>query len=306
MADHTTWPPLPYAEWAPTSKTLHQYTQMLGKLKLALQPPLPQWLHTGLQLDSRGFVTGPLLTGGRAVDAGIDVVDGVLWLRAGSDPAVMVPLTGDRSVADVWGDFRAGLARLQVVADIWEKPQEMADATLFSANTHDRAFDTGQAARFHRALCSIGEVFDEFRSGFFGRTGVQFWWGAFDLAVLLFSGRHVHPPDDRGYIMRYDLDAEHLNAGLWPGDDSSPHAAFYAYLHPRPDGCATVPIEPAKAGWVEAMGEWLLPYDEVRKSDDPGVVLLGFLNSVYRVAVSIGGWDAKDHTYQPPPRPDRR
>ena len=135
---------------------------------------------------------------------------------------------------------------------------------------------------------------------------MQFWWGAFDLAVLLFNGRPAAATKDRGYIMDYDLDAEHLNAGLWPGDESSPQPLFYAYLHPRPDGCETAPIEPDKAGWVEAMGEWMLPYDVVRSSADPRGLVLAFLNSVYRVAVTLGGWDETAHRYTTPPPAGRR
>ena len=144
-----------------------------------------------------------------------------------------------------------------------------------------------------------------FRSSFFGRTGVQFWWGGFDFAVLLFTGRQLAAPDDRGYIMRYDLDAEQLNAGFWPGDDTVPEARFWAYIVPRPDGCEGAPIQPAPAAWIEEISEWLLPYEHVRVSDDPQRAILDFLNSVYQVAVTNGGWDAEAQRYlrpQPAPR----
>jgi hypothetical protein len=305
MTDRDAWPALSYDQWAPTKKTIHLYAQMLGKLKLALNPPQPEWLHAGLALDARGLATGPLLRGGRVVDAAIDLFDGVLRLRASDGRGIEIPLVGGRTVADVWGDFQDALARLGVHADIWEKPQELPGATPFSADTGARTVDREQARRFHRLLGTVDGAFEEFRSQFFGRTGVQVWWGAFDLAVLLFSGKRVTPPEDRGYIMRYDLDAEHLNAGFWPGDDDSPHAIFYAYIHPRPDGCETASIEPEKAGWVEAMGQWILPYDEVRASDDPRRALLGFLRSAYRVAVTIGGWDEGAYRYALP-APSRR
>ena len=154
-------------------------------------------------------------------------------------------------------------------------------------------------------LSSVYGVQEEFRSRFFGRSGVQFWWGTFDQAVLLFTGRKLAAPDDKGYIMRYDLDAEHMNAGFWPGDDNAPAAGFYAYLVPRPDGCETAPIEPEHAGWVEAMGEWMMAYDAVRQCDDPRRAILDFLTSVYRVAVTKGGWDEEQLSYTPPPDPAR-
>ena len=297
------WPALRYEEWAPTKKALHLYAQMLGKLKLALNPAQPEWLHAGLMLDARGLATGPLPCGGRVLDGAIDLLDGVLRLRASDARAIEIPLVGGRSVAEVWGEFQAALDRLGVEVALWDKPQEVADATPFAADTRERTVDRGRAQRLHRLLGTMYGVLDEFRSPFFGRTGVQFWWGAFDLAVLLFSGRQVTPPAGLGYIMRHDLDAEHLNAGLWLGDDSAPQAIVYAYIHPRPDGCETVRIEPEEAGWVEAMGEWILPYDEVCASADPRAVVSGFLRSAYRAAVDIGGWDEQAQRY---PRPAPR
>jgi Family of unknown function (DUF5996) len=301
MSDRDPWPAISHDEWAPTQTTLHLYTQMLGKLRLALHPPLPEWLHAGLQLDARGFATGPLPCGERVVTGAIDVIDGALRLHTSDGQAAEIALTGGRSVAQVWADFLAALSKLGVSVNLWDKPQEIPGATLFSANTQDRGFEPEAARRYHELLCRANAIFEEFRSPFFGRSGVQFWWGSFDLAVLLFNGRPVTAPHDRGYIMEYDLDAEHLNAGLWPGDKSSPQPLFYAYLHPRPDGCETASIEPDKAGWVEAMGEWLLPYDEVRSSADPRGLVLAFLNSVYRIAVTLGGWDANAHRYTTPP-----
>jgi hypothetical protein len=298
MSDPGGWPELP-ADWTPTRTTLHLCSQMLGKLKLALDPPLPEWLHTDLRLTPYGWSTGPMPHAGRIVQGDLDVVDGVLRLRAGGRPAAVVPI-GGRSVADVWQGFRAALTELQVTADLWDKPQETVDVTPFSANTADGAIDPEQAQRFHRLLSLIHPVFDQFRSPFFGRTGVQLWWGGFDYTVLLFNGRHAEPPEGSGHILRHDLDAEHLNAGFWPGDGTAP-ANFYAYLHPRPPGCEAAPVAPDAAGWVEGMGEWVLPYEELRRQDQPGVVLLDFLSSVYRVAVTTAGWDEAAHTYERPP-----
>ncbi|HUK77375.1 MAG TPA: DUF5996 family protein [Thermoleophilia bacterium] len=305
MTPDDAWPALSYEEWAPTLKTLHLHAQMLGKLKLALHPPLPEWLHAGLTLDARGVSTGPLAGDGRVVDAGIDLFDGVLWVRA-ADRTAVIALTGGRPVAEVWRAFGQALRDLGVAADLWDKPQEMPDETTpLPANEHDRTVDLAHARRLYRVLATVHGLFDQFRAPFFGRTGVQLWWGAFDLAVLLFSGAQVTAPDDRGYIMRYDLDAQHLNAGFWPGNDAAPQAVFYAYIHPRPDGCATAAIEPPGAGWVEALGQWVLSYDDARRSGDPAAAVLGFLRSAYRVALTIGGWDEAAQRYEAPPPPPR-
>jgi hypothetical protein len=124
--------------------------------------------------------------------------------------------------------------------------------------------------------------------------------------VLLFSGRKVSAPDDRGYIMRYDLDAEHMNADFWPGDDLVPQPSFYAYVVPQPAGCESAAVEPPYAGWAEAMGQWLMPYEEVRTCADPRQAIMDFLSAVYRVATSLGGWNAESFTYVRPPKAPRR
>ncbi|NTU42722.1 MAG: hypothetical protein HGA78_06645 [Nitrospirales bacterium] len=294
------WPAFPYEEWAPTKKTLQMCVQMVGKTKLALASPQPEWLHASLQLDACGFTTGPMPVGVRVLTVRIDVFSNVICLALSDGRERRVALGPDRCVADIWAEYSRSLAELNVEADIWTKPQELADVTPFDENTHDCLIVPEQAQRFHRLLCSLHGVFEEFRSQFFGRSGVQFWWGAFDYAVLLFTGKHEVPPDNKGYIMRYDLDAEHMNAGFWPGDDAAPQAKFYAYLVPRPDGCETAAIEPEHAGWVEAMGEWLMSYDSVRENADPGKAILNFLNSVYRVAVTQGRWDAEAFRYTKP------
>lgn len=298
--EHAAWPALPYDEWAPTKKTLQMCAQMLGKARLEMSPPQPEWLHACLYVDTRGFTTGPMPYGDRIVSMGIDVFQGMLWIESsdGNDTAVL--LGEDRCVADIWADFREGLDDLDIDVDIWQKPQEIADTTPFSENRHDCTFVLEHAQRYHHVLCTLYGVFEEFRSKFFGRSSVQLWWGAFDFAVLLFNGRHAAAPDDKGYIMRYDLDAEHFNAGFWVGDDSAPQPGFYAYLVPRPPDCETAPIEPAHAGWVEGMGEWMMSYETVRTCDDPRKAILDFLGSVYRVAVTQGGWDVKAHEYRPP------
>jgi len=301
MTEHADWPALPYEEWAPTKKTLQMCAQMLGKTELALAPPQPEWLHARLLLDARGFTTAPMPVGSRIVTCGIDVFDSTIWIAASDGRSAKVAIGPDRCVADIWADYTAALSSLGVDADIWEKPQELTDVTPFHENRHDCVLVAADAQRFHRVLCSISGVLEEFRSGFFGRSGVQFWWGAFDLAVLLFSGEHAAAPDDRGYIMRYDLDAAHMNAGFWPGDDATPAPGFYGYLVPQPPGCATAPVGPSHAGWVDSMGEWMMSYDAVRTSDDPRATLLEFLTSVYGIAVSHAGWDPERFSYVKPP-----
>jgi hypothetical protein len=306
MTQAGAWPSLPYDGWAATKKTLHLVAQMVGKVRLALAPPLPEWMNTCLYLDSRGFTTGAIPYRDAVVTIAIDLFDCAIRIEVSDGRRATIALGPDRSVATIWADFRASLDTLHIDVDVLEKPQELSDMTAFSSNTHDHSFNAEQAQRFHRVVCAIDGAFEEFRSSFFGRTGIQFWWGSFDFCVLLFSGKRVPAPDDRGYILRYDLDAEQMNAGFWPGDDSEPEPRLYAYLVPRPDGCEIAPIEPQHAAWAEAMGEWVLSYERVRSSENPHAAIVDFLQSVYKVAVANGGWDADAYRYAVPvPRTKR-
>jgi hypothetical protein len=300
MAEHPEWPALPYREWAPTKNTLQMCTQMLGKARLALAPPLPEWLHSCLYLGARGFTTGSMPHSSLIVTMGIDVFDSVLWIRQSDGREANISLGPGRSVADIWRDFRSALQKQGIELDLWDKPQETTDRTPFADNKHHSTLDPRQAQTFHRILASSNALFEKFRSPFFGRSGVQFWWGSFDFSVLLFTGKHEPAPEERGYIMRYDLDAQHMNAGFWPGNDESPAAAFYAYLVPQPANCVSARVEPPQCLWVESLGEWVLPYDSLRTMDDPGKAVLDFLSSVHRFAISDAGWDAEAHRYEAP------
>jgi hypothetical protein len=302
--NHNVWPALSYEAWRDTKKTLHMCSQMIGKARLALSPPQPEWLHACLYLDPRGFTTAAMPHDTGTVSMGIDVYDSVMWIRASDGCERIVRLDVRSCVADIWSEFRKALTGLGLEIDIWEKPQEVPDVTPFSEDRHDCTIVSADARRFLTILSSIDSVFEEFRSRFFGRSGVQFWWGGFDFSVLLFTGRHLLAPDDRGYIMRYDLDAEHLNAGFWPGDDLKPDPGFYGYLVPRPDGCENAPVGSEHAGWVEAMGEWIMPYETVRGCENPRREILAFLEGVYRVATTLGGWDEPAFAYgKPGPAP---
>ena len=300
------WPALPYEEWAQTKKSLHMYAQILGKTRLALSPPQPEWLGSCLYLGARGLTTGPMPWGTTSLELALDVYDDQLRVCTSGGRRDSVSLFPPRCVADVFREVKRLLAEIGVDADIWRKPQEIADAVPLDEDERDCAYVPEQARNWHRANTAVATVFEEWRSQFFGRTGLQFWWGAFDLAVLRFNGKHAAAPADRGYIMRYDLDAEFMNAGCWPGDDSFPVPIIYAYIHPKPPGCERETILPIKAGWVEEMGEWTLRYEDARTSGDPHATILEFLDSVYQVAGIRSGWNLKDFEYERPAPSPRR
>ncbi len=297
------WPSLPYPEWAETKKTVQLYSQMLGKTRLALSPTLPEWLGSSLEVTARGLTTGAMAWGTASVEVSLDFIEHKMRVETSSGRSATLSLLPAMSVAHVYGTLCDIYAEFGIDVDIWDKPQELDDTTPFSADMVHATYDADAIRRWWTAISAIRNVFDEWRSPFFGRSSVQFWWGAFDIAVLLFNGEHAVAPNDRGYIVRYDLDAEFMNAGFWPGDDSAPNPVFYAYIHPRPEGCELVPINAQGAAWVEQMDEWMVPYEAVLATGDPRQALLSFLDCVYAIAGSHAGWDLKRYTYTPPTPP---
>lgn len=299
------WPALPYAEWAETKKTVQLYSQMLGKTRLALSPPQPEWLGSALEVTARGLTTGAMPWGTTSVEVSLDFVSHDLCVDTSDGSTARVPLVPAKSVATVWRVLGDIYTEFGIDVDLWDKPQELEDTTPLSTDTTHAAYDPQAVERWWHVVSAVRGAFEEWRSPFFGRTTISFWWGAFDLAVMRFNGKHAAAPDDRGYIMRYDLDAEFMNAGFWPGDDASPAPVIYAYIHPKPEGCELAPINSDSAAWIEQMGEWVLPYERVVTSDNPKAEILNFLDSVYEIAGSHGGWDLLDFAYTPPAPPKR-
>ena len=295
------WPELAYEAWAPTKKTLHLCAQMLGKLRVALSPDQPNWMHTSLALGARGFGTGLMPWRGGALEASLDVFASELRLACSDGRVQTVALLPPRTVADVYADLTKALRALDVGVKITTTPQEVPDLTPLHTDRRPAAYDPAAVQRWFTAAISVAGVFDEWRGHFFGRTGIQLWWGAFDLALLLFSGKHVTAPTDRGYLMQYDLDAELMNVGFYPGDDASPTATFYGYVAPEPEGCGGRRMPPG-AVWSTQMHEWFLPYDAVRTAADPAAALTAFCDALYDVCAKAAGWDRASHSYAHPPR----
>jgi hypothetical protein len=295
------WPSLERdAPWVGTHDYLHLVAQMLGKLRLSLAPMLPEWYHAPLSLFPRGLTTRMLPSGSRSVEATLDVFDGVVRLQTDDGSGHIVALTPPRPIAHVWSEYTAALAALGVEAALWDKPQERLDSTPFSADDRPRTYDAAAAGRWFALLAELHNIFDAWRSPFFGRTGVQFWWGGFDLNVALFTGREVEPPAGSNYIMRYDLDAEHLTGGFWPGDDEH-EARFFGYVVPEPPGCDAYPLTIPSAAWAPALGEWTLSYESIRRERDRAQIVRAFLDTIYRAAGDLGGWNLDEFTYIKPP-----
>jgi hypothetical protein len=296
------WPDLDLRTWGAAKKTLHLSSQMLGKLRLALEPDQPEWMFTRLFLNARGFTTGPMPLGAGSLEASLDVFDSHMRLARSDGRVQTVALLPPRTIAAVFADFRAALDALGVRVTISPVPQEVADVTPFDRDNRDPAYDPAQVQRWFGVVTAIAGIFDAWRSHFFGRTGIQLWWGGFDLALLLFSGKKVPPPADRGYMMRFDLDAEMMNVGFYTGDDATPAPYFFGYIYPQPPACETVRMAPEAATWSTQLGLWMLPYDAGRAAADPAAMLNAFCDSIYDVCGSAAGWDRAAHVYDHPKR----
>jgi hypothetical protein len=285
----TSWLPLPYGEWRETRDTLHMYTQVIGKLRLALSPFEPQWANVPLYVTSRGLSTSPMPVGLETLEGEFDFFDNVLVLRL-SDGRIERRVLGG-SVAAFYGDVMRALARLGVEVELSLVPSEVPDPIPFPEDRTHHHYDAAQALRFWRVLARIDSVFREHRAGFFGKTPpVSFFWGSFDLAVVRFSGRRVNPPRSARTIERFTSTAEQICGGWWPGDARYPHPAFYAYAAPKPVGLEQAAIQPTGAAWNTTIGEFVLPYAAAQASADPRAAILEFLRSTYDAGSRLLGW----------------
>ncbi len=294
------WPNVAVSAWAPTKRSLHLYAQMLGKIKLALSPVQPNWMFTALQLTPRGLTTGTIPARGSSLEVQIDVFDSDIILARSTGSHVVIPLLPVRTVAEIYGDLTAALEKVGVNCFISTVPQEIPDTTPLHEDRRPSEYDPDAVIRWFAAATAAASVFEHWRSCFFGRSAVALWWGALDVALLLFSGRRMSPPTDRGYIMKYDLDAQLMNVGLYLGDQSTP-AFFYGYIYPEPDGAESLPLAPSDASWSTTLREWVLSYDTVRGSANPSRTLRAFIDSIYALCFTAAGWQRDAYTYDAPP-----
>lgn len=284
------WPALPYADWRDTRDTLHMYTQVVGKIRLALSPFEPEWANVPLYLTARGLTTSPVPEGLRTFDVEFDLIGHELVLRTSDGGVERLPLR-PQAVADFYGDVMNALSRLGVDVRISPGPSEVPDPIPFAEDrTHD-SYDPAFANRFFHLLSQVDVVFKEHRARFLGKTPPShFFWGSFDLVVTRFSGEPATPPPGAGPIERYGGDAVQICGGFWPGNEHFPSAAFFAYGYPKPEGIEQASIRPVEAGWNDDIGEFILPYDAVRAAPEPKRAIIDFLESTYDASATRMGW----------------
>lgn len=289
------WPELRYRDWSGTCATLHLWTQVVGKVRLAKTPWLNHSWHVPLYVNARGLTTSAIPDGNRTFEIQFDFLAHVLDVQASDGGHARLPLR-PQSVAHFKTAMIDALGRLGISVAIRDYPCEIAGAVPFSRDGSVRPYDTEYVQRFWRVLVQGDRVFKQFRSGFIGKCSpVHFFWGSADLAVTRFSGRRapLYPGQAPGVapnVMQEAYSHELSSAGFWPGGDDI-DASFYSYAYPEPARFRAARIQPDAAHYSEALGEYLLAYDVVRSASDPDAVLLAFLQSTYEAAADAGDWD---------------
>ena len=289
------WPALPLSEWKDTYETLHRWTQIVGKIRLTLTPPVNHWWNTTLYITPRGLTTSAMYYKGRYLQIDFDFIDHLLLIQTTDYSTKSIALR-PRSVADFYQETMAALESLEMPVTIWTTPVEVQDRTPFELDQKHASYDPEYAQRVWRILAQASRVLTEFRCRFIGKVSpVHFFWGAFDLAVTRFSGRtapsHPGAPNMARFVAVEAYSHEVSSCGFWPGGGPVNEPAFYAYAYPEPQGFKDYTIQPKEAFYHTEMGEFLLPYDVVRNSKSPDEVLLSFLQSTYEAAAICAKWD---------------
>jgi hypothetical protein len=290
------WPSLDYAAWRETCATLQLWTQIAGKIRLALGPWINHSWGVTLYVTSRGLTTSLIPYGTRAFEIEFDFIRHHLGISTteGDERAIRLQ---PQSVASFYREVMSKLRELAIEVHIGMRPNETLEAIPFDRDEKHAAYDPEYANRFWRVLLQADRVFKEFRSRFCGKCSpVHFFWGSFDLAVTRFSGRPA-PPHPGGIphlpdaITREAYSQEVSSLGFWPGNDQIPTALFYSYAYPSPDGFAQAKVKPAAASFHPQLGEFVLPYDDVRGAESPDDAVLEFAQTTYDAAATLAKWD---------------
>ena len=305
------WPELALAKWAETRDTLHLWTQIVGKVRLVQTPWINHAWHCTLYVTSRGLTTSPIPHGERIFSIDFDFVEHRLLVRTVDGERRTIALE-PKSVASFYREVMGVLEELSLPVEIHPHPSEIAGAIPLPEDERHAAYDGKYAQRFWRALATSHRVFQRFRSTFLGKASpVHFFWGSFDLSLTLYSGLPASPsehapPHMPKWVARDASTHEQAAFGFWPGNVGGPvaEAAFYAYAHPAPEGYSEAPVRNPAARFPNELGEWVLPYDAVRRSKDPDGHLLAFLEDTYATAADLGRWDRKglERTEALPPK----
>jgi len=288
---HDAWPALPLSAWADTYATLHMWTQIVGKVRLALSPLVNHWWEVPLYVTASGLTTSPIPYEKGVFEIEFNFVTHKLEIVTSAGETRIMNLA-PRTVADFYSEIMSLLSSLAIEVKIWKMPVEIADPIRFDLDRKHASYNPVYANAFWRILVTVDSVFKEFRSKFIGKASpVHFFWGSFDLAVTRFSGRPAPERPGADAITREAYSHEVSSVGFWPGGGDIRGAAFYSYAAPSPEGFGERAVLPAKALFNNQIGEFLLMYDDVRASATPRNDLLAFCQSTYEAAADLGKWD---------------
>ncbi|MET0274895.1 MAG: DUF5996 family protein [Phenylobacterium sp.] len=302
------WPDIAYEAWAPTAATLHMWTQIVGKVRMALTPPVNHWWHVPLYVTGRGLTTSPIPWKARSFEIVFDFIAHRLEVICSDGRIEALPLE-PRSVADVYAWLMGALARLGITVRIWTTPCEVPQPIPFEKDILHRSYDPDAAQRFWRVLVHADRVLKQFRGRFIGKASpTHFFWGSFDLASTRFSGRSA-PPHPGSEVLPASVSQEAYShevwsGGFWPGGGGA-EPTFYAYAYPEPAGFRDAAVRTSAARYEETLGEFVLPYEAVRRARAPDYALLAFFQSTYDAAADLGHWprtalDRRAQTEPPP------
>ena len=290
------WPSLPFAEWRDTYEALHMWTQVVGKIKLDMNPRVNHWWHVPLYVSARGLTTSAMHYFDRVFQIDFDFIDHELLVRESNNRTLSVDLTRTNSVADFYAEVKSRLDELRIWTNIWTTPVEVENPVPFEHDDKYRRYNPEHANRFWRTLSRTDSALQMFRSAFTGKCSpVHFFWGSFDLAVTRFSGRpapeHPGTPGVADAITREAYSHEVSSAGFWPGGPALPEPIFYSYAYPEPQGFREAKVGPERAYYHKDFKEFVLPYEAVRASENPYGEVLQFLQDTYVAAADLGKWD---------------
>ena len=285
------WPALPLEDWQDTYTTLHMWTQIIGKIRMALTPLVNHWWNVTLYVTPRGLTTSAIPLGSRVFDIEFDFVEHQLVIRTGEGAIRKVQLR-PRTVAEFYLEVMEELRSLSIAAKIHATPDEVSDPIPFEEDYAHASYDPDFANRFWRILVSNDAVFKEFRSRFIGKCSpVHFFWGSFDLAVSRFSGRRAPERAGADPITREGYSHEVISGGFWPGGGEVKGPAFYSYTAPAPAGFEKQHVRPAAAFYHPKLSQFILMYEDVRRLEDPRAKILEFLQSTYEAGANLAKWD---------------
>jgi len=292
MKESQRWPALPLAEWKDTYATLHMWTQVVGKIRLALSPPINHFWGTTFYVTARGLTTSPMPYSKGTVEINFDFISHTLEIVASLGETRSFRLV-PRTVAEFYFELMSALHSLGIDAKVWTMPVEVPRPVRFNLDEAHSSYDSEYAHRFWQILVSVDTVLREFRSRFIGKASpVHFFWGSFDLAVTRFSGRRAPERPDADFITKEAYSHEVISHGFWPGDgEVIKDAAFYAYAAPEPAGFRDQRVMPSKAFYSGEKGEFFLMYEDVRLSHSPEQALLEFCQSTYEAGANLAMWD---------------